>query len=260
MADDDITRLTEALRKERVEHAAARDILKNGDVGKLTKALHAERNEHKATALNLKTEREQHTAAKTALETATAKLTQIEALGLDALPANPNAEQLTAHVAALAKVQVASSTAELQKQLADQAEALGTAQNEATTMRQTLDSVRIASAVKDAARALHVKPDAVNDLLTFATLELKCDGDRVVSKDGVDVADWLDAQKSTRGYLWPTARGSGARGSGDGVFNTSNPFKAGSQWNMTEQGRLARTNPAMAARLAAEAGVPLGKP
>ena len=216
------------------------------DIEKLSKALKAEREGRKADAV--------------ALKEAQARIAEMEALGT-----NPNAEQISAHVQALVAAGVTTGTAELQAKLAELQTGLTTAQAEAQTAKQTLDSVRIASAVKETAQANFVKKECVPDLLTFAALELACDADgNVVSKDGVAVGDWLDAMKATRGYLWPPAVGSGgpngrgARGSsvGDMGPTISNPFKADS-WNMTRQGDIAKTNPGLAERLAAEAGVSL---
>lgn len=71
------------------------------------------------------------------------------------------------------------------------------------------------------------------------------------------VADWAKTDTG-KAFVMNGNSGGGAGGSGNG--NTSdggkNPFKAGSI-NLTEQGRLLRTDPARAKQLAAEAGVKL---
>jgi hypothetical protein len=80
-----------------------------------------------------------------------------------------------------------------------------------------------------------------------------------VGKDGVtpmSLAEWIDLQVSEAPHLFESNAGSGAAGipagGGNGVGNRSvkNPFRRES-WNLTEQMKLQKSDPALAARLRA---------
>lgn len=63
--------------------------------------------------------------------------------------------------------------------------------------------------------------------------------------------EWLDARKSTSPYLWPAARGTGARGSfSDGAqfFSGTNPWDPKS-WNLTQQGAILKSDATLAKQL-----------
>ena len=73
------------------------------------------------------------------------------------------------------------------------------------------------------------------------------------------VAEWSKSDTG-KAFVLNASSGGGAGGSGAGGGNgggDGNPFKSGASFNRTEQGRLLRTDPSKARRLAAEAGVKL---
>jgi hypothetical protein len=73
------------------------------------------------------------------------------------------------------------------------------------------------------------------------------------------VAEWSKSDTG-KAFVLNASSGGGAGGSGAGGGNSGgdgNPFKQGASFNRTEQGRLLRTDPSKARRLAAEAGVKL---
>jgi hypothetical protein len=73
------------------------------------------------------------------------------------------------------------------------------------------------------------------------------------------VAEWSKSDTG-KAFVLNSSSGGGAGGSGAGGGNSGgdgNPFKSGASFNRTEQGRLLRTDPSKARRLAAEAGVKL---
>ena len=78
-----------------------------------------------------------------------------------------------------------------------------------------------------------------------------------MGKDGfspLTLAEWVDALVSDAPHLFEAnagggAAGSGSRGAGSGGVN---PFRKES-WNLTEQVKLLKTNPGLAARLKASA-------
>jgi|SRR5665213_400857 len=218
----------------------------SGDAAKLVKALRVERAARKEANELLK-------AAKTELATATAKLTQQSTLD------NANAGKVAEHIAASAKALTAKATAEQQTRIAELEAALGESKKQGETLLGQLASRTIADEVRQAALEGHVRPDAVPDLLTFAAADLKLVDGEVRTPDGATVAEWLDARKGTSPYLWPTARGAGARGSiGDGApaFSGDNPFKPGAGFNLTRQGEILRSNPVQAEHLQQLAQVP----
>ncbi len=76
-------------------------------------------------------------------------------------------------------------------------------------------------------------------------------------RDGVtplSVEEWVDAQVSEAPHLFESNAGSGAAGNGSGgVVGVKNPFRKGADWNVTEQMRLLKSDPQLAARLKAAA-------
>jgi hypothetical protein len=100
-------------------------------------------------------------------------------------------------------------------------------------------------------------------MLAERMFEVSEDG-RVVTKDGVgvtpgvDPAVWLTEMQNKRPHWWGPSAGGGARGSaGAGGTGGSNPFSR-ANWNMTEQAKLYRENPARAEQLAKSAGTTIG--
>lgn len=77
-------------------------------------------------------------------------------------------------------------------------------------------------------------------------------------KDGkpIGIDDVLKPMKEASPHLFKTQQGGGYSPAGGGNPPAGNPF-AKDSWNMTEQGKLFRENPAQARQLAAAAGVKL---
>jgi hypothetical protein len=77
-------------------------------------------------------------------------------------------------------------------------------------------------------------------------------------RDGVSpltVAEWIDAQVSDAPHLFEANAGGGATGDGSGGaahHSGPNPFRR-ETWNLTEQMKLQKSDPALAARLKASA-------
>ena len=76
-------------------------------------------------------------------------------------------------------------------------------------------------------------------------------------KDGfspLNLAEWVDALVSDAPHLFEANAGGGAAGSGSRVAGSGvvNPFRKES-WNLTEQVKLLKTNPGLAARMKASA-------
>jgi hypothetical protein len=82
----------------------------------------------------------------------------------------------------------------------------------------------------------------------------------VTGADGVSpisFEEWVNRQMSEAPHLFEPSVGGGAGGGSQSLLTSSatgrNPFKKES-WNLTEQMRLQKTNPTLAARLRASAG------
>ena len=89
----------------------------------------------------------------------------------------------------------------------------------------------------------------------------EADGQTVrVGKDGtspMNLEEWIETQVSEAPHLFESNAGSGAAGNGSGGVgggnrSVRNPFRKES-WNLTEQMKLQKTDPQLAARLKAAA-------
>ena len=132
-----------------------------------------------------------------------------------------------------------------------------------------LTAIQIDQAVVTEATKRGLRPTALTDITARARLNFKlvngvpqafeADGQTArVGRDGVSpmtLAEWVDALVSDAPHLFEANAGGGAAGSGSGGAanrSVTNPFRKES-WNVTEQMKLQRTNPQLAARLQAAA-------
>lgn len=165
---------------------------------------------------------------------------------------------VSARVAQVLEGKVKTETTKLQRKIDELTAKVG----EQNTAIQTYESHNATRTVHDAVRAeavrLKVIPEALPDLLLVAGQELKLVEGKVVTEDGRDPAAVLEDYKQKRPYFWPQAQGTGASGGtvdlGGGVQG-DNPF-ARATYNRTKAGALLNSNPAQAAKLAEQAGVP----
>ena len=141
------------------------------------------------------------------------------------------------------------------------------AERDALTGRLT--AIQIDQAVVSEATKRGLRPTALTDITARARMTFKlvngvpqafeADGQTArMGKDGTSpmtLAEWVDALVSDAPHLFEANAGSGAAGSGSGgVGNRSvkNPFRKES-FNLTEQMKLQKTDPQLAARLKAAA-------
>lgn len=143
---------------------------------------------------------------------------------------------------------------------------LGTITNERDSLHSRLVSIQIDQGVVAAATQRGLRPTALLDITARARGVFKlvngvptafeADGETVrQGKDGaMTLAEWVDAQVSEAPHLFEGNAGAGAAGSGNArpVGSTRNPFRK-ETWNVTEQMKLQKTDPALAARLKASA-------
>jgi hypothetical protein len=140
---------------------------------------------------------------------------------------------------------------------------------ERDTLNARLKTIQIDQAVVTEATKRGLRATALPDITARARstfnlvdgvpLAVAVDGQTArVGKDGVtpmNLAEWIDALVSDAPHLFESNAGSGAAGNGSGgVGNRSvkNPF-AKATWNLTEQMKLQKTDPQLAARLKAAA-------
>jgi hypothetical protein len=141
------------------------------------------------------------------------------------------------------------------------------AERDALTSRLT--AIQIDQAVVTEATKRGLRPTAIPDITSRARVNFKlvngvpqafeADGQTArVGKDGVSpmtLAEWVDALVSDAPHLFEANAGSGAAGSGSGGAgnrSVKNPFRKES-FNLTEQMKLQKSDPQLAARLKAAA-------
>ena len=139
-------------------------------------------------------------------------------------------------------------------------------QARAEAAEKRLAVVMIDDAVRDAALKRGVIPSALPDVMARARGALRLvdgqvrvyDGENLLmGKDGVTPmisAEWVDALASSAPHLFQANAGGGAAGSGSRGAGGSqvNPWSKATR-NLTEQVKLLKTNPGLAARLQASA-------
>ena len=134
-----------------------------------------------------------------------------------------------------------------------------------------LTAIQIDQGVLTAATKRGLRPTALPDITARARQTFKlvkgvpqafeADGKTVrVGRDGTSpmtLEEWMDAQVSDAPHLFEANAGGGAASNGAGgaaasARTTKNPFRQES-WNLTEQMKLQKTDPGLAARLKASA-------
>jgi hypothetical protein len=117
--------------------------------------------------------------------------------------------------------------------------------------------------IRKAAGSSKMRETAVEDALMLGERILDVDDQgNVTTRDNVGVTPglsaevWLTELQDKRPHWWPESSGAGAKGGNGGGAGT-NPF-SNEHWNMTEQGRIFKENPAKAEQLAKSAGTKVG--
>jgi len=138
---------------------------------------------------------------------------------------------------------------------------------ERNALTSRLSAIQIDQALVAEATKRGLRPSAIPDitararnvfrLVSGAPQALEADGQTVrVGRDGVTpltMTEWLDTQVSEAPHLFESNAGGGAAGNGSGGVGQGsgkNPFRR-ETWNVTEQMRLAKADPQLAARLKA---------
>jgi len=141
---------------------------------------------------------------------------------------------------------------------------------ERDALNSRLASIQIDQAVVSEATRRGLRPTAIPDITSRARNSFKlvkgvpqafeADGQTVrVGKDGMaplTLAEWIDAQVSEAPHLFEASAGGGAASSGAGGAGggrpANNPWRK-ETWNVTEQMRVFKADPGLAARMKAAA-------
>ena len=141
--------------------------------------------------------------------------------------------------------------------------------SERETLNSRLTAIQIDHGVITAATKRGLRPTAITDITARSRNVFKlvngvpcgfdADGQTVrYGKDGITpmtLDEWVDAQVSEAPHLFEINAGGGAAGNGSGGagnLSVKNPFRKES-WNLTEQMKLQKSDPNLAARLKAAA-------
>ena len=143
--------------------------------------------------------------------------------------------------------------------------------NERDALLVRLSAIQIDQGVITAATKRGLRPTAIPDITARARTVFKlvngapqafeADGKSVrYGKDGITpmtLEEWVDAQVSDAPHLFESNAGGGAAGNGAGGAagsqrSVKNPFRK-ETWNLTEQMKLQKSDPGLAARLKAAA-------
>ena len=154
---------------------------------------------------------------------------------------------------------------------ADWDKQVATLTNERDTLTSRLTAIQIDQGVITAATKRGLRPTAIPDITSRARLVFKLvngaprafenDGTTVrYGRDGVTpmtLEEWVDAQVADAPHLFESNAGGGAAGNPAGGGTGSgrsgkNPFRK-ETWNLTEQMKLQKSDPGLAARLKAAA-------
>ena len=144
---------------------------------------------------------------------------------------------------------------------------LSTVTGDRDALHGRLTAIQIDQAVVNEATKRGLRATAIPDITSRARMTFKLvdgvpqafDGEKSrTGKDAVSpmtLAEWVDALVSDAPHLFEANAGGGAAGSGGGVTgnrSVRNPFRQ-ETWNVTEQMKIQKSDPQLAARLKASA-------
>lgn len=151
----------------------------------------------------------------------------------------------------------------------DHAKTLKAAQDEASTLKGELSNLKINQEVLKHATEAGLRTSAHTDILARAAPVFKLEDGKVVAyQDGkpmynansepLSIQEWVVKQRDTAGHLFEASTGGGATppGRAPGNHTGANPWDPKNA-NLTEQSRIFKSDPALAAKLAQQHGVKL---
>lgn len=166
------------------------------------------------------------------------------------------------------EARIATAKAPLERQLETLKEERDTAKTTVGELEQqikgrTIGEQVIAAGLEAGVDPKAAKPGAALMALCGQIFELGADGKPVTKADcgfpqGLSPADLMPRLKEQHDYLWATSSGGGGRngerGSGGGKTNPWNRDPKANEWSRTEQMRIAKQEPELAAELKKAAG------
>lgn len=222
----DVLNVQEALRKERADHAAAREALKPW-----------------------KTLGDDPTEIQAKLD----RIGELEAAAEGKLD--------DAAIQKLVDQRLGQKTAPLERQLKDSTTRIGELENENSQLKNTLISRDRNDAVRAIATEMKVLPTAVADVELVAGMFLERDettGEFIVKADakgvtpGADVRQFMKEMQKLRPHWWPQSQGGGAGGGKGFGDSDENPWSA-KGWSLTKQGQYVKEHGMAKAQEAAKA-------
>lgn len=222
----DVQNVQEALRKERADHAAAKEALKPW------KAFGDDPSE-----LQSKLDR------------------------IDELEAAAGGKLDDAAIQKLVDARLGQKTAPLERQLRETSATIETLQQENGQLKNTLVTRDRNDAVRSVATEMKVLSTAIPDVEMVAGMFLERDettGEFIVKADakgvtpGADVRQFLKEMQKQRPHWWPQSQGGGAGGGKGFGDSDENPWSA-KGWSLTKQGQYVREHGMAKAQEAAKA-------
>ena len=180
--------------------------------------------------------------------------------GMEADPNNK--DKLEETVKSRVESQITRIKAPLERELKLAKEQLTEATSLVTGFQTKERDRAIDDEVRRVATEAKVIPGALDDVLIIARNYLQVDehGKITTKETGLTAGDWMRDQAQTRTHWFPQSKGAGAQGGGQQPTNQEqNPFSHKS-WNLTEQGKVVKTDHAKAEQLAKAAGTTIGGP
>ena len=136
---------------------------------------------------------------------------------------------------------------------------------EAEDARASLERHRMSIAIRDAGKKYGLRSGAESDLEARGAMTLKLVDGKLVAHDtasGTPLYDadanpmthekWIEKLTKEAPHLFEPSQGAGGTGGNSTSHHGSNPFSS-KTFNLTEQGRLIKENPALAQRMKAAA-------
>lgn len=227
----DVNNVSEALRKERADHAAVKEQLKPWNTfGKKPEEI----------------------------QTQLDRMAELEAAAGGKLDEDA--------INKMVETRIGSKTAPLERQIREATEQLNTVTQERDEARGIIARRDMSDAVRAVATEMKVVPTAIADVELFAqmALERQEDGTYLTKQGipgvtaGVDVKTFMKDMQKARPHWWPPSQGGGAGGGAGGFDGGPNPWsKEG--WNITNQGKVVRElGRAKAEEMAKAAGSHIG--
>lgn len=223
--DKDVSNVQEALRKERSDHAAAKEALKPWlSLGK------------------------KHDEIQTQLD----RISELEAAAGGKIDETK--------IQQMVESRLGQKTGPLERQVRDLTTELNTMRTERDGLLQGAQRRDMSDVIRAVANDMKVVPTAIADIELVAQnyLERDDNGQFIVKSGlsgltaGLDVKGFMKEMQKQRPHWWPASAGGGANGGSGGFGGETNPWSP-STWNLTAQGAIVREKGMVTAEAMAKA-------